>query len=334
MHVSTPVTMPPEWAPHQCCWMAWPCNEALWGEALGQARAVYAQVARAIREFEPVRMLVRPEHAAQARDFVGGDIPLLPVALDDSWLRDSGPTFVRAGSGGLEGVCWRFNGWGKYPCERDRLVAGQLLQSLGVPARQVPLVCEGGAIHVDGEGTLLTTEAVLLNANRNPGLGREAVERQLMAALGVRKVIWLRAGLVDDDTDGHVDELACFVRPGVVLALTCRDPQDANYAVLQENLERLRRARDASGRALEVVEVEQPAADYAGGRRLSCSYVNFYLPNGGVVMPAFGDRRRDAQARELLGRLFPSRRVVQLPTRTLSLGGGNIHCITQQQPEA
>jgi agmatine deiminase len=229
-------------------------------------------------------------------------------------------------------VNWRFNGWGKYPHPNDQGVARFILDHLGLPCLDAPLVLEGGAIHVDGEGTVLTTAQCLLHPNRNPGLSQAQIEAQLLTQLGAEKIIWLPAGLKDDDTDGHIDEIACFVQPGVVLALVGTDPADADYATLQRNLALLRAATDARGRPLQVVEVEQPAIAYQGERRLSQSYVNFYLANGGVVMPAFGYRDRDDRARAQLQELFPRRKVRQLPARELAHGGGNIHCITQQQP--
>jgi agmatine deiminase len=197
---------------------------------------------------------------------------------------------------------------------------------------EAPFVLEGGAIHTDGEGTLLTTESVLLNANRNPGIGRADMEELLAAYLGIRKVIWLGEGLKDDDTDGHVDNLACFARPGVVLALSSSDPADANHGPLQDNLARLRAATDAQGRSFEVVEIEQPRPRYLpDGRRIAASYINFYVANGAVIMPAFEDPQ-DARACEAVTRAFPGREIVQVPAVDIVCGGGGIHCITQQQP--
>jgi agmatine deiminase len=208
-----------------------------------------------------------------------------------------------------------------------------VLAQLELPCIDAPLVLEGGAIHVDGEGSVLTTEQCLLHPNRNPGMSRQEIERLLLEHLGAEKVIWLEQGLKDDDTDGHIDEIACFVRPGTVLALVGSDSGDADYAPLRRNLDILRSATDARGRRLEVIELEQPAVAYQGELRLSQSYVNFYIANGGVVMPAFGDRRRDQRAHAVVQELFPRRRVVQVPARELAYGGGNIHCITQQQPD-
>lgn len=324
--------MPAEWQPHQRCWMAWPCNTAIWSNGLYSARRNFAAVVRAILEFEPVTLLVRPQDRAEAYRLCGEQVMYWEYPLDDSWMRDFGPSFVVDDKGGCAGVDWKFNGWGKYPHEHDQHVARFVLDELGLPCIDVPLVLEGGSIHVDGEGTVLTTEQCLLHSNRNPQLNKEEIEAQVLAQLGAQTMIWLPQGIADDDTDGHIDEIACFVKPGMVLALVGSDKSDIDFAPLQNNVGVLRDAIDARGRKLEVITLEQPEVAYKGDQRLSQSYINFYIANGGVVMPAFGDRRRDDQARGVLGELFERRKILQVPTRELAYGGGNIHCITQQQP--
>lgn len=329
--------MPAEWQPHSRCWMAWPCNPSIWTHGIEVARRNFAQVIHAILEFESVALLVRPVDRAEAYRLCGAQVEYWEYPLDDSWMRDFGPTFVIDKNdvdrrGGLAGVDWRFNGWGKYPHANDQHVARHLLERLELPRIEAPLVLEGGAIHVDGEGTVLTTEQCLLHPNRNPDLGRDEIEALVLRHLGATRMIWLPRGIADDDTDGHVDEIACFVAPGVVLALVGTDRDDIDYMPLQNNLSILREATDARGRRLDVATVEQPEPVYKGRERLSQSYVNFYIANGGVVMPAFGDTRRDALARGVLGELFPRRKILQVPARELAYGGGNIHCITQQQP--
>ncbi len=325
--------MPAEWEPHARCWMEWPCREALWREQIEAARDATAMVARAIARFEPVTMVARPELAGDARIRCGGEVEVFPLAHDDSWMRDNGPTFVVDGQGGVGGVDWRFNGWGgKYPdCADDAAVPKAVLAQLGMRRYTAPLVLEGGAVHVDGEGTLLATEQCVLNPNRNPELAREDMERLLQSYLGVSKIIWLGEGLEDDETDGHVDNVACFARPGVVLALTSRDAADGNHRALSENLDRLRGATDSAGRRLEVIEVGQPARRDGPQGRLPLSYLNFYIANDAVILPSFGDPE-DERARRTIAEAFAERRVVQLPASTLTLGGGGIHCITQQQP--
>ncbi len=328
--------MPPEWAPHARCWMEWPCRAELWGDHIEAAREAYTEVASAIARFEPVTMITKPKNLAEASLQVGQvqNVSVFPVPHDDSWMRDNGPTFVVNAAGEVAGVDWNWNAWGnKYDDhERDAAVAEEVLKHLAMRRYEAPFVLEGGAIHTDGEGTLLTTESCLLNPNRNPGMGRAEIEEQLAAYLGIRKVVWLGAGLMDDDTDGHIDNLACFARPGLVLALTASDPADGNYAALKDNLDRLRAATDAQGRSFEIVEIEQPRARYmTDGRRYALSYINFYVANGAVIIPAFEDPQ-DARAFESIGKAFSGREIVQVPAIDIVYGGGGIHCITQQQP--
>ena len=211
-----------------------------------------------------------------------------------------------------------------------------VLEREGIPRVDAPLILEGGSFHVDGEGTLLTTEQCLLNPNRNPHLARAEIEKHLKNYLGVYKVIWLKHGVIDDMTDGHIDLLTAFVAPGVVLALGCDDSADANYASIQENLEILRGARDAKGRAFDVIEVPQPPAAYneATGTRLGLSHLNFYLANGGLILPDFGEPKSDGAAFGIFRGVFKDMEIVPVPSRDLLYGGGNIHCITQQEPIA
>jgi agmatine deiminase len=330
------LAMPAEWAPHARCWMAWPCRQATWpaGGGLEAARGAFAGMARVIARFEPVTMVAPPDEAAEAARCCGPAVSILPLVIDDSWTRDTGPTFVTDGAGGVAGVAWRFNGWGgaNPHHERDAELAREILARLGMRRYAAPFVLEGGSVHVDGEGTVLTTEQCLLNPNRNPGLDRAAIEDGLKAYLGARCVIWLGEGLEDDETSGHVDNVACFARPGVVLVLATDDPDDGNYRPLRDGLRRLRAARDTVGRRLEVVEVPQPRrVASGGGRRLTLSYINFYLANGAVIMPAFDDPM-DEPARRAVAAAFPDREIVQLPALAIVRGGGGIHCITQQQP--
>ena len=330
--------MPAEWMPHERCWMAWPCPQEYWGDAFESARHAYALVARTIARFEAVSMLANPSELAVARRLCGPDVQVLPAALDDSWLRDTGPTFLLDDSGNLAGVDWQYNSYGnkdELPAvafRNDADVSKRMLGELQVRRIAAPLVLEGGAFHVDGEGTVLTSEQCLLNPNRNPQLSRSQIEAYLLEYLGAEKLIWLGKGLKDDDTDGHVDNLACFVRPGTVMALTCSDPDDDNFAALQENLARLRAARDAAGRRLEIIEVEQPGKRMYNGIRLAMSYINFYIANGAVIAPSFDQPERDAGAARALADAFPDREVIQVPGLDIIIGGGGVHCITQQQP--
>ena len=322
---------PAEWEPHRGCWMAWPCEEETFAE-LSAARAAYAEVARAIGRFEPVTMVANPADVDAARALCGSAVQVRALPIDDAWTRDTGPTWLVAGHGELAGVDWPFNGWGKYePFEQDAAVASHLLEWTGARRFEAPIVLEGGAFHGDGQGTLLTTRSVVLNPNRNPGLTQTDAEAVLRAFLGAEQVVWLDGTLEGDHTDGHVDNLACFARPGVVVALTEVDPSDSHFVPLRENLRRLETTRDASGRQLEVVPIQQPRRRDIGGERLSLSYVNHYIANGAVIVPVFDDPY-DGEAAERLARLHPERQIVPVPALEILRGGGGVHCITQQEP--
>ena len=325
--------MPAEWEPHARCWMAWPCRKETWGDRLEAATKAYADVARAIAEFEPVTMVCNPGDATEASLACGQGIDILPLEIDDSWTRDTGPTFLVDCRGRLAAVNWRFNAWGEVYRHylHDADLARRIADRVKAARFDAPFVLEGGAIHTDGEGTLLVTEECLLNPNRNPHMTKAQIEAGLRDYLGVAKVIWLAGGLEDDMTDGHVDNVACFVRPGMVLASSEDDPSDGNYAVLEENIDCLSDATDASGRQLKVVRMPQPRRRDHHGRRLALSYLNFYLANGAVIMPAF-EVPQDERAYRILRDLFPDRKVVQVAASDILVGGGGIHCITQQQP--
>jgi agmatine deiminase len=326
--------MPAEWAPHARCWMAWPHRPDVWGEALPETRKAYAAVAQAIARFEPVTMIALPDLVAEATRHCGASVEVLPLEIDDAWTRDTGPAFLVGDDGSRGATAWRFNGWGgsfeQYA--EDARLAERLATHLGLPIYRSPLHLEGGALHVDGEGTILTTESCVLNPNRNPGMTRAEVERELCAALGASKVIWLPGELHPGDvTDGHVDGLACFARPGLVLLETRTDPASPRAEILRENLRAIRGATDAKGRSLEIVEIEDAWEAEAPGETYCISYVNFYVANGGVVMPSYGIPA-DERARAAIEKAFPDRQVVQVDVRKIAIGGGGIHCITQQQP--
>ncbi len=327
-------SMPPEWATHDRCWMAWPCRAPLWGRHLGAARAAYAAVAKAIAEFEPVTMVARPDLSAEASLHCGAGVSVLALDQDDSRMRDVGPTLLMDPQGHLGGIDWRYDGYGGRlaDIERDARMAEAICDHLEIPRFEAPIVMEGGSFHVDGEGTCLACASSILDPRRNPGMNREAAEQCLRNYLGIEKIIWLEHGLIDDDTGGHVDNVACFVEPGVVLALLASDPNDANAPGLEANIERLHRAEDARGRVLEVIGVKAPAARHLDdGRRQSLSYLNFYLANDAIIMPCFNDPKDDAALRTI-AIAFPSRSIVDIDCSALVRGGGGIHCITQQQP--
>jgi agmatine deiminase len=327
-------TMSAAWGPHSRCWMAWPTRAETWGENLEAAREAYSEAANAIARFEPVTFIAKPKNVAEVSLTTGTGVGTLSLPHDDSFLHDMGPSFVVDAAGAVAGVDWLWNAWGnRYPDrERDDAVAENLLQHLGMRRYAAPMVLEGGAIDCDGEGTLLASEAVLLNPNRNPTLGRAEVERYLADYLGARKIVWLAGVLAGDPAGGLVDNLACFVKPGTVLALSAADASDMNHAALKDNIARLKAASDAKGRQLEVVEIEQPRPRQgAGGRRLPLSYTSLYFANGAVVVPAFEDPQ-DARACELFEKLFEGREVVQVPVGDLALAGAGLKAIALAQP--
>src|ERR1700733_13419992 len=347
--------MPAEYEPHDGCWMLWPERPDNWRLAAVPAQRVLVEVATAISRFEPVSVGVSGDHFAAARRALPERVRLVEMAHDDCWMRDVGPTFVVGARGAIRGVHWRFNAWGGAhgglyaSWDQDELVAAKVLEIERRDRYRAPLVNEGGAIHVDGAGTALVTEECLLNVNRNPTLGRARIEAYLRAYLGVTTIVWLGKGVFNDETDGHIDELACFVRPGVICLTWTDDRRDPQHAISADAWERLHDARDARGRRFRVHKLPMPgplamtareargvqlragSAPRRPGQRLAASYVNFYAANGGDVMPLSDPRRARADA-AILKRLFPRRRVVGVRTREILLGGGNIHCITQQVP--
>lgn len=343
--------MPGEFEPHSGCWMLWPQRPDNWREQALPAQQAFVQLAAAIAAFEPLTVGVAPRHLPFARAALLPRIRVVPLPSDDCWMRDVGPTVLVDRRGRRRGVDWRFNAWGGLyrPWRRDDAVAARVLAYEGLARYRAPFINEGGAIHSDGEGTLLVTEQCLLNRNRNPQLGRERIEQLLKDYTGARTVIWLGQGVVADETSGHVDNLACFVRPGAVCLTWSANRRDPQYRVSRDAFERLMDARDAQGRRLRVYKLPSPGPlsmtrrEAAGirtharirplraGQRLAGSYVNFYLANGAVIAPLL-DARHDALALRQLRAIFPRRRVVGVPARELLLGGGNIHCLTQQIP--
>jgi len=326
--------MPAEWAPHERCLMAWPTRAELWDGYAARARAEYAATANAIAAFEPVTMVTLPGRAQQVRAACTAAVEVLELPIDDSWLRDSGPIFVFDEDGRRLGVDFLFNAWGeKSPSyDRDAAVSAALLTQLHIERIASHMVLEGGSISVDGEGTLIATEQCLLNENRNPHLSKVEIEAELRRTLGVSKVIWLPHGAFEDwGTDGHVDGVCTYVRPGVVLAQTCEDEANPNYPLMAENLDILRTARDAQGRPLEVLELPHLPYFDLDGQTIAASYPNFYLANGAVIVPT-ADHPLDADALAIIARAFPDREVVGVPSRIIAFGGGGTHCITQQLP--
>lgn len=343
--------MPGEFEPHAGCWMLWPERPDNWRLSAGPAQEAFAAVAAAIAPSEPVTVGASAGQVEHAGALLPSSVRVVELPGDDAWVRDTGPTFVVDGAGGRRGVDWGFNAWGGIYAswERDEGVAARILELEGTDRYRAPLVLEGGSVHVDGEGTVLTTEECLLNPNRNPELSRAQIERALLDYLGAEKVVWLGRGVVADETDGHVDNLVCFARPGLVLLSWSEDETDPQSAISRDALARLEAATDARGRAFEVVRLPSPgplamSAEEAdgvaqregtlprrAGERLAASYANFYLGNARVVVPLL-DERHDDEALEIVRGCFPEREVVGVPGREILLGGGNVHCITQQVP--
>ena len=332
--------MPAEWARHAATWMVWPHNQALWettwGVTLAQVQQDFARVANAIARFEPVKMIVDPSAVAGAKALCGLGIELIEQAVNDSWCRDSGPTFVCHPQLGTAGVSWRFNAWGgKSAHDLDESLARRVLNNLGLACFGTPLSNEGGAIHVDGEGTLITTESVLLNPNRNPGVSKAEIEDIFTRLLGIKKTIWLPGDpdyVTGDMTDGHVDGVCAFARPGVLLVDATHDQGSVYADVVRENRRALALATDAQGRRFEMLELYEATDAVDTEAEVFCaSYTNFYIANGAIIMPAYGIAA-DQVAAEVLAQAFPGREIVPVQINHLAHGGGGVHCITQQQP--
>ncbi len=348
--------MPAEWETHERCYLIWPERTDNWGWGAKPAQTAFVQVAESIGRSEPVTMLVSARQWEHARASCSDAITVVETTTDDAWVRDTGPTFVVNRSlGQRRGVDWIFNAWGGlegglyFPWANDDLVAAKVCDLEDADRYRAPLVLEGGSIHVDGEGTCITTEECLLHPNRNPHLSRQDIEALLGAYLGVEKVIWIPRGVFGDETDGHVDNLACFSRPGRVLLTWTEETGDPQAAISREARATLESATDARGRQLEVgllpapgplaitsqeasgVDHGEQARPRSAGDRLAASYVNFLITNSVVVHPLL-DERFDDEVGALLGAEFPDRRIEGVPGRQILLGGGNVHCITQQVP--
>lgn len=348
--------MPGEFEPHVGTWMLWPERTDTWRLGAKPAQQAYAEVAIAISKFEPVTMCVSARQYEHARAMLPDHIRVVEMSSNDAWMRDIGPTFVINDEGDIRGIDWGFNAWGGlkeglyFPWDLDLQVKQKILDMERIDRYDArDFILEGGAITVDGEGTLITTEQCVLNPNRNPHMTKQEIEEKLCEYLNVEKVIWLKNGMVNDETDGHVDEVVFFARPGEVVMSWTDDESDPQYAVLNDAYERLSQATDAKGRKLKIHKVHIPtqltmsAEESAGidfardsfprpeGSTFATTYINCYLCNGGVIIPAFDDPQ-DEVALKMFQEIFPDREIVQVKTREISFGGGNIHCITQQQP--
>ena len=348
--------MPGEFEPQKQIWMIWPERPDNWRDGAKPAQEAYVNVAKAISEFEPVTMVVSTAQYKNCRNHLPENIRVVEMSSNDSWIRDCGPTFVKNdATGEVRGIDWDFNAWGGlvdglyFPWDQDDMIAQKVCEIENKDSYRTPgFVLEGGSIHVDGEGTLLTTEMCLLSEGRNPHMTKEEISNQLCEYLNLDKIIWIKDGIDPAETNGHIDDVACFVRPGEVACIWTEDPNHPFYQQAQDAYKTLSEATDAKGRKLKVwklcltkepcylkgaktidsVEGTLPRED---GEVSIASYMNFLIVNGGVIVPQYGDEN-DALALQQVQEMFPDRKVVGVNTWEVAYGGGNIHCITQQQP--
>ncbi|MCL6417540.1 agmatine deiminase [Aestuariirhabdus sp. Z084] len=346
--------MPGEHEPHEEIWMAWPERCDNWRNGAKPAQEAFVNVAKAIAEVTPVNMAVSASQYDNARHQLPDHIRLVEMTTNDSWMRDIGPSYVVNGKGERRGVDWEFNAWGGlvdglyFPWDRDDQIASKICEFHRDGRYRAPIILEGGSIHVDGEGTLYTTEECLLHESRNPDLTREELEEVLKAHLSVEKVVWIPRGLYNDETNGHVDNLIHVVKPGEVILSWTDDQDDPQYEISQEAYKALSEATDAKGRSIKIHKMYVPGPlfmkeeeasgidacdgmEREAGERLAGSYANFLITNKRIILPLL-DPAHDEQAKVLLQDVFPGYEVVGVDAREILLGGGNIHCITQQVP--
>jgi len=341
----TPATlgfhMPAEWMPQAAIWLSWPHRRKTWPQSFGPIPAKYAEIAATISRYEPVRLNIAKPLQAGARRLLNrakadlSRVEIFDHATDDAWCRDHGPIFVKNDRTGEVALTdWQFNAWGgKYPkFDDDNQIPSKIADALNLRRFKQSMVLEGGSVEVNGEGLLLTTEACLLNKNRNPQLSREQIEQALRDFLGVHTIYWLGDGIAGDDTDGHVDDLSRFFRADGIVTAVESNSRDVNYRALQENLARLKSLRTPAGKKFKLFELPMPRACYRDKQRLPATYANFLLLNGAVLVPTFRQPKRDREAAEVLAACFPGREIVPIDCLDLVIGRGTLHCISQQQP--
>lgn len=328
--------LPGEWETHEATWITWPCRLSVWTDYPATCKA-YANVINAIAEHEPVYLLVNPEHIAIAKKLCTAHHVTFIDAIraDDSWSRDTSPIFLTDDKQ-LTATCWQFNAWGEkfFPYDNDAKLSKNIAQYLGINSIEIPMVLEGGSIHSNGQGTLLTTQECLLNQNRNPHFTQNDIEAQLKKNLHAEQVIWLDRGLDGDvDTDGHIDNTACFINANTIMIQSCNDPQDPNFATFQKNKAILNHSTDMHGKPFTLHEIPQPPRSFLDGARVPLSYINFYFANNAIILPTFDFRRTDDCAKQIFQDIFPNRTITPVHALPILHGGGGIHCITMQQPK-
>jgi agmatine deiminase len=347
--------MPGEHEPQEQVWMAWPVRKDNWRNDALPAQREFINVATSIAHSTPVTFIVGAEHYQQARQAIPEHIRVIEIPSNDSWMRDIGATYVINNQGERRANNWQFNAWGGTldglydDWQLDNEVANKMAAVTDDDTYDAPLILEGGSIHVDGEGTLFTTEECLLHPSRNPDLSKEQIEALLKDYFNVVTIIWLKEGLYNDETNGHVDNIMHVVRPGVVALTYCNDEHDPQYAISQAAYQKLSQSKDAKGRSLEIIKLPMPGPLFVSeqeaqnlntsqfmerqaGERLAASYANFLVTNQTVILPML-DERTDDQAKVILQKAFPQHQIIGVSTRNILLGGGNIHCITQQVPK-
>jgi len=349
--------MPGEFEQHSSTWMLWPERPDIWRLGGKPAQKLFSNIANTISKFEPVSVGVSPREYMHARSLLNSDIRVVEMSFDDVWIRDCGPIgVVNVVTAEIRCVDWEFNAWGGlngglyFPWDKDNLVARKVAEIERLDMYRVSMILEGGSIHVDGDGTLITTEECLLNPNRNPKLTKTEIEETLKSFLGIENIIWLKKGVYFDEAGGHIDNLCCFVKPGVIALTWTDDQKDPQYEISYDAYEILVNSKDTKGRFFKVEKIHQPKPTFITeeesadldqiegsyprlpGDRLAASYINYYVCNGGVIVPIFNDPQ-DQLALEKVQALYPDREVVGMPAREILLGGGNIHCITQQIPK-
>lgn len=327
--------MPDEAEAHKATWMAYGASSAIWTRAqVPQVQLALARIANAIAAYEPVNMLVRQSELETARQLLDPRVTLIPAKLDDLWMRDTGPVFVRKPNGERACVKFNFNGWGKkQQFDHDGLVADMVSAYVKLPLLATRLVLEGGALEVDGKGTAIITESCVLNSNRNPGWSKADCEAELRRLLGIRKVIWLPGIKNKDITDAHTDFYARFVRPGVVVAHRDMNPDSYEYALTRQHLDILRSATDVDNQPLKIAVVDGPGQIRPGNNpdTFAAGYINYYASSRAIFLPEFGDAKADSIAKEIYAQLYPGRAVIQINIDPIAAGGGGIHCTTQQE---